>query len=67
MPRYFLHLKDGEDLYVDEVGCSAVDEYEVLYAFVEVLREYRYRQVSLSRFNLSITDAAGDTVVRLSW
>mgnify|MGYP000005857731 CR=1 FL=1 len=69
MPHYFFNLENGDERYLDEVGCFAADECEALSALVDVLAEYREASMSpgvLSGLNVSIVDTTGRTVVRLT-
>ncbi|GAB4361900.1 MAG: hypothetical protein Kow0026_25300 [Oricola sp.] len=69
MPRYFLDMRSGDERYVDDVGCCAANECEVLTALIEVLAEYRGEDAlpgPSARLRVSIIDTAGQTVARLT-
>ncbi|QKV17939.1 DUF6894 family protein [Oricola thermophila] len=69
MPRYFLEMENGDDRYVDDIGCVAADECEVLTALVEVIAEFRAAPDTSgapSRLRVQIIDTSGQTVVSLT-
>ncbi|MDY6922527.1 MAG: hypothetical protein SWI22_01040 [Pseudomonadota bacterium] len=70
MPRYFIHLVDGEDLTLDpdgvELGLEAIGPYTLLNARDCIAGDVRNGLVDL-RYRLEVHDEHGVVVHRLSF